>query len=91
MPEEPEYIRTSKNKMVNFYKSYDIHSYRKPVFKTKIIKDARKQIDRYDYFYNQQGYIIKESDEVLAKKLKKKRMTRINAQGLGIDLPVLMS
>ena len=34
---ESNHIRTSSSKNINFYKNYDIYSYRKPEFKTKYV------------------------------------------------------
>ena len=49
------------------------------------------EIDRYDYFFNKQGYIIKQKDESLTKKLKHKRQTHIGAANFNIDLPKLVA
>jgi hypothetical protein len=51
LPEVPSHMRLSSSKNVNFYKKYDIHSYKKPEFKTKIIQNSA-QIEKYDYFFN---------------------------------------
>jgi len=52
-------IRSRSISNPNFYKNWDIHSYRKPEFPTKYI-DSVKEISKYDYFWNNQGYIYKD-------------------------------
>ena len=42
--------------MMNFYKTYNIHDYKRPKYTTKTIQSPT-EINKEDFFYNGQAYI----------------------------------
>ena len=72
-------IRYANSKHINFYKHHDIKAYKRPVYQTKIISSP-EEIDKTDFFYHGQGYIMKrmETEDDLSVIVKSQKKVKVH-------------